>query len=90
MSSLSFPVLAQAGLVLVASQAWAEAARSLLDNISTSPKNTAMAKLIYAAMLTVIIIFVMYLIEVIYKKSQKIINTVKNTGQDLTQKYINQ
>ena len=72
MSSLSFPLLVQGGLVIVASQAWAEAAKSTIELFFTSPKDSARASIVYASILTILIIFVIFMVNYLSEQSQKI------------------
>jgi hypothetical protein len=78
----------QGGLVIVASQAWAEAAKSTIDLFFTSPKDSARANIIYACIITILIIFVIFSVNYLSEQSTKITTAVASKFQPTTVKTV--
>ncbi len=60
-----------AAFSLVAGLAWNEAVKSLIDYFLPLSKNTVMAKFIYAASITIVVVVFTVYIEKIFKKEEK-------------------
>ncbi len=60
-----------AAFSLVAGLAWNEAVKSLIDYFLPLSKNTVMAKFVYAASITIVVVIFTVYIEKILKKEEK-------------------
>ena len=63
MSQISFPVLVQGGLAILATSVWSETGKKIINEYYPYGRESVMANLIYAIIITVAIIITIWIVQ---------------------------